>query len=1822
MENHKFRNVIFDIGLPQEKDFLFVESVLRQRFHNLIRNELTHALDKNFGRDAQIQIDKIEIDLGKLDIQGLSSSTLVTQVSKKVVDAISAQVYNGLYLDTNDGKGLRNFSSGAEKFLVAYMHYLKTGHKPWWYVRSFAGDRPLQKWLKQISLLEIGMLMRLLMRNSLALKRWEYGTDKQSNRLLFTRFFSISLLEFDTVARGIEIYSSHASSRSWYFYFLETIALESPYKSLDPSLFYDYFRLVLAKKNHFDMAYFQSILLRLNTGPALKVALGLAQFPNTTRSGPKLKQQFLELPELLFLNEFLHSGQISYPLFYERYTTFFDVLNHLITAHRSLLKSYLFEIGYKKGALFISRFLSTHQIDKINEFLAPDSVDDTRQLVLLNELVVKKIKRKNQTEIAIRRVVAQFTLEYLIRKRGSPHVTSYFITYHLKNLSRKENIAIGVLKDRLRELLLEQKSAVSVAIRLYFGLNSKPWEHAGEHTGLLNTPNGLNSWPSVKNLFNNQKESFIKGLMPDLQVMLLVYDKLDQLLATKGEPKNKGKKLLTQLTLAYIKRHGDTAHESNRFIDFLFKSLAKVKQIDITTIKHAGRLLAEDRVVSMGNAFERYLSIPLAINRKEEVLSMPRGVKLWSSLAKELRNQRQAFAPRVVPDLNALLLLYLVLFKKLNNFMFTKSDMRKRITKITLDYFKKYGTFSYNAHHFLRHHFKMILEREEITILILEGALDDMLANNDFSIKITSLQDVGIKSTKGSGHLIAEGVRFYPLGKAINLNTLVLKYFIPKLRMQGLNPIVFQKIVLGILAATPKLSLSEQLLQRLLAAYSRKKALVQIAEGNGRRKTPSVAMPKVTLDYKTRQLIKQCVLQVFKAAEVSGLELQFYYFLEHHRDIHSGKEDAFVLLMVFLNKKLNAVSVIDVPLIARGKVQQHAFDNGLVAKGQSKKMKISHLDALRRFLSFFSTALSDDGLQQNIESTVNGDELVHAFLKDTSVEDIRREWLILMEDEAFQFNFAYQLARDFQEKLLLNISLVYKTFYKGVYEYILDFQNTTALFKLPKAHLRQHILYALSGYFLQTNKKDFSLVVAFDTFVRSLLKKRLINLEVFATLNKEAIILHSLPKEGYAIVRTYQEKFNFTMQAQRLTSPEVQAKYALLSMLGRLNEIDVNKGELGVLVSSIQSAILRNDTFLIGQLFQERELTFLFYVFPKMEARAKEILWNKLQVVLGYSMLESQIIPLVRQQVALTNIQQKDIILGIYWLGFGDWSKKSILRQLQLVSKSRIFPWLDGLLAAKKGASWNMELYVESINSQGSLPLSNTRQLALLEDVATTKGFISNPQLGISGHHKIIQLFSISNQESYMKILFDKVSQKMEWKKTFVSVFKLVLNSKKGYHIARLAHILHTFALKKNNTGEGVFLSLVHADYILSDYMMKSAVVAPYEEKPKISTAVLSDSIESEDQENVPALQMVEEYLISNGPAQKGAIRNASDLNLLLRFSLKRENSNVLELLHKLIQNRVITNRLADQLEEETLSLVFAKLLGTTRWTRLKGLLKFFRRRGQTLSRLVTLPKGTRAYLHLSLLRTWASGAMGINNAYNFYDTFLSNYFGGRYLFTLILETTVEDKPPSDLKTTVARLYQMSKLKSKALNINAKIKQEQQQEQQADDTLDTGDGFFITNAGMVLLWPFLGRYFRTLDLMDTTDFLSDEKRVRGVQLLQYLASGKTVFDDADLALNKLLCGMYLTDVVPSQLELTELEKKTSEMLLNAVLQNWEKLQGSSIAALRSSFLMREGKLEQHDDYIGLTVEKKSFDVLLTTLPWRISMIQLSSMTKRMTVLWF
>jgi len=159
----------------------------------------------------------------------------------------------------------------------------------------------------------------------------------------------------------------------------------------------------------------------------------------------------------------------------------------------------------------------------------------------------------------------------------------------------------------------------------------------------------------------------------------------------------------------------------------------------------------------------------------------------------------------------------------------------------------------------------------------------------------------------------------------------------------------------------------------------------------------------------------------------------------------------------------------------------------------------------------------------------------------------------------------------------------------------------------------------------------------------------------------------------------------------------------------------------------------------------------------------------------------------------------------------------------------------------------------------------------------------------------------------------------------------------------------------------------------------------------------------------------------------------------------------------------------------------------------------------------------------------------------------------------------------------------------------------------------------LSNAGLVLLHPFIPTLFKKLDFMDGK-MIKPECLSIALQTLQYLCRGKAGLPEYTLLLEKTFCGIphhQLIDFPPLTKEIMD----ETEKLLEAVITHWGALKKTSPRGLRGSFLIRDGILKDTPNGWQIQVERQAYDILLERLPWPIGLIKFPWIKHPIHVLW-
>jgi hypothetical protein len=214
------------------------------------------------------------------------------------------------------------------------------------------------------------------------------------------------------------------------------------------------------------------------------------------------------------------------------------------------------------------------------------------------------------------------------------------------------------------------------------------------------------------------------------------------------------------------------------------------------------------------------------------------------------------------------------------------------------------------------------------------------------------------------------------------------------------------------------------------------------------------------------------------------------------------------------------------------------------------------------------------------------------------------------------------------------------------------------------------------------------------------------------------------------------------------------------------------------------------------------------------------------------------------------------------------------------------------------------------------------------------------------------------------------------------------------------------------------------------------------------------------------------------------------------------------------------------------------------------------------------------------------------------------------------------DSQPMDQQETASQPRDRSTLSSEEEIAGLQDMASQHRDRSTLSPAEETAGLYVTQAGLVLLHPFLRFYLEAVGLVEGESFRDEPAQQTAIYLMYYLATRQTDAPEYELVLPKLLCGWPLDQPVVRGVELPEAALSEGESLLQTVINYWEVLKSTSPDGLREGFLQRAGKLTQTDDgNWKLQVEQQAIDILLGRLPWGLSMVTLPWMEGLLMVEW-
>ncbi|MEL7146867.1 MAG: contractile injection system tape measure protein, partial [Bacteroidota bacterium] len=219
----------------------------------------------------------------------------------------------------------------------------------------------------------------------------------------------------------------------------------------------------------------------------------------------------------------------------------------------------------------------------------------------------------------------------------------------------------------------------------------------------------------------------------------------------------------------------------------------------------------------------------------------------------------------------------------------------------------------------------------------------------------------------------------------------------------------------------------------------------------------------------------------------------------------------------------------------------------------------------------------------------------------------------------------------------------------------------------------------------------------------------------------------------------------------------------------------------------------------------------------------------------------------------------------------------------------------------------------------------------------------------------------------------------------------------------------------------------------------------------------------------------------------------------------------------------------------------------------------------------------------------------------------------------------LEEFLKSSRKLDEAKTWKMLQMEGKwfldeARKVTADVATAGKSRSTVHDKLSEGMQAYVSNAGVVILWSFLGRLFGALDWIDEEGF-KESMQERAIMLIHFLCTGQTETTEDELLLAKLLVGWPQETPCLVSIDLSKDEQEIASELLSTIISYNPMLGNSTMEAFQGNFLLRDGMLSRLPDNWQLQVEEQPYDLILKKFPWSWQVVKTPWMDQPLMVNW-
>ena len=471
LSKHIIQKQIFKLDIPNKESFNDIANIVQSIFYKEVLPKLDDVFTQFAPSGITIQIDKLVLDIGDIDVKNLKS-----ELSRKIIQAVENQLHLEFQKMNTNHYGVQNTRisrmSEERSQLRLLSYFLETGRLPWWAEKSIDLNELFTKLIQEHPSLVRSLIYRLAT-NTYIRKRIIFQFADETIHALFKVLTPQQANFFRTYVEDLqEVHERERVVNETSYKFKKVVQelifvyiIDHQQTAINQTKFAKENLEHLAKK--YRISYFE-ILEQLNFAfesisknksskfkQIVKslLAEALQEKGEETEQTNLLKNQreINQFDLIGILETFLVYGYVSNLQFYHFFQNIEIFFQSLLQEQPLAIRALIYKIGTSKRVR--QRIVSEFQEDTIYELIAvltPQQAFYFKEHVSSLAIINERVQIVNAKTERFTKVVQELILKYIAERRTTTFNEVDFLRHQLQSLSKNYRLEYDFVLEELQ----------------------------------------------------------------------------------------------------------------------------------------------------------------------------------------------------------------------------------------------------------------------------------------------------------------------------------------------------------------------------------------------------------------------------------------------------------------------------------------------------------------------------------------------------------------------------------------------------------------------------------------------------------------------------------------------------------------------------------------------------------------------------------------------------------------------------------------------------------------------------------------------------------------------------------------------------------------------------------------------------------------------------------------------------------------------------------------------------------------------------------------------------------------------------------------------------------------------------------------------------------------------------------------------------------------------------------------------------------------------------------------------------------------------------